>query len=324
MSDFTVSRLGQINSAGDATALFLKIFAGEVLTAFETKNVMLDKHTVRTIQHGKSASVPVVGNIGACRHTPGTEITGQSVNANERIIPIDDMLISDVFIANVDEAMNHYDVRSIYTTNMGRKLANEFDLSVQKELVKAARSGATVTGGDGGSQIVNDLFKNDGGTAGSATEAAKAVALAEGIFQAMQVLDEKDAPDERFCNLSPAEYYCLVQNKDVLNRDWGGSGSYSEGNVFRIAGCAIVPTNQVPHADTTGTDTYHGVDSSKTVGLIYTPDALGTVKLLDLGLDKEYSARHQGTLMVAKYLMGHGVLRPECSVELMLNTLTYA
>jgi len=28
----------------------------------------------------------------------------------------------------------------------------------------------------------------------------------------------------------------------------------------------------------------------------------------------EYSARHQGTLMVAKYAVGHGVLRPEASV----------
>jgi len=55
MSDATVSRLGQANGAGDEKALFLKKFAGEVLTSFHNKNVMMDKHMVRTIENGKSA-----------------------------------------------------------------------------------------------------------------------------------------------------------------------------------------------------------------------------------------------------------------------------
>lgn len=55
MADFTASRLGQIDGSGDAKALFLKQFAGEVLTAFEETNTVLDKHIIRTIQSGKSA-----------------------------------------------------------------------------------------------------------------------------------------------------------------------------------------------------------------------------------------------------------------------------
>jgi len=53
MSDATVTRIGQINGAGDVDALFLKVFAGEILTAFETACVTLDKHLVRTISHGE-------------------------------------------------------------------------------------------------------------------------------------------------------------------------------------------------------------------------------------------------------------------------------
>jgi len=55
MSNATVSRIGQINGAGDVDALFLKVFSGEVLTSFEKTNVMMDKHQVRTITSGKSA-----------------------------------------------------------------------------------------------------------------------------------------------------------------------------------------------------------------------------------------------------------------------------
>ena len=35
---YDVSRLGQTNLTGDVRDLFLKLYAGEVLTAFEAKN----------------------------------------------------------------------------------------------------------------------------------------------------------------------------------------------------------------------------------------------------------------------------------------------
>lgn len=55
MANATVARIGQINQSGDVDALFLKVFAGEVLAMFERKNIMLDKSLIRTISSGKSA-----------------------------------------------------------------------------------------------------------------------------------------------------------------------------------------------------------------------------------------------------------------------------
>lgn len=55
MANATVARVGQINQGGAVDALFLKVFAGEVLAMFEKKNVLLDKSLVRTISSGKSA-----------------------------------------------------------------------------------------------------------------------------------------------------------------------------------------------------------------------------------------------------------------------------
>jgi hypothetical protein len=46
------------------------------------------------------------------------------------------------------------------------------------------------------------------------------------------------------------------------------------------------------------------------------PSAVGTVKLMDLGMEGEYQINKQGTLMVAKYAVGHGILRPEAAIEL--------
>lgn len=53
--NMTIASPGQVNSAGDAKALYLKMFAGEVLTAFAENNVMASRHVTRTISSGKSA-----------------------------------------------------------------------------------------------------------------------------------------------------------------------------------------------------------------------------------------------------------------------------
>ena len=55
MANATVSSIGQINGAGALDALWLKVFAGEVLTAFEETNIFLALTRVRTISSGKSA-----------------------------------------------------------------------------------------------------------------------------------------------------------------------------------------------------------------------------------------------------------------------------
>ena len=64
---------------------------------------------------------------------------------------------------------------------------------------------------------------------------------------------------------------------------------------------------------------YGKADFSKTVGVVFQSEAVGTVKLMDLSLESEYIMERMGTLMLAKYAMGHGVLREECCYELVDN-----
>ena len=106
MANATVSRLGLVNNSGtDFEALFLKVFSGEVLTAFARNNIFNDQlHSVRTITSGKSAQFPVTGTATAAYHTPGTPLVGANqILANEKIISIDDLLISQAFVSNLDE-----------------------------------------------------------------------------------------------------------------------------------------------------------------------------------------------------------------------------
>jgi len=313
MANATTLNIGQVNGAGASDALFLKLFSGEVLTAFETASVTRDKHFVRTIASGKSASFPATWKVTGGYHTPGAEITGQASNVNERVITIDDLLLSSVFIPNIDEAKNHFDYRSVYSRECGVFLGTNWDKNILQVGLLAARASATVTGAFGGTSLTSTgtLYRT------SATD------LVAGHYAAAQALDEKDIPEsaKKYSYIRPAQYYLLAQLKDLVDRDYNsGNGDMAKAKVLEVAGIELVKTNNLPNSSVaTGPAAYQG-DFSKTAALIMTPDAVGTCKLMDLQSEMEYDMRRQGTLIVAKYLMGHGILRPECSVELKTTT----
>jgi len=345
-SDTTPSRAGLIEGGSDNSALFLKKFSGEILTTFEEKNIMKPLHTIRTIQNGKSAQFPVTGVATANYHTPGQNIadSGNSylsdIKKTEKVINIDSVLLASTFLANIDDVMNHYDIRSVYANELGNALANRFDTAVLKTFIAAARSSANLsqTAKTGGQLDVSA----SGGTADS-TETVTGAQLIATLFTAAQKLDENDvSEDGRFCVLSPENYYKLITGgatnhqitvaNSAVNRDIGGEGSIAKGTIPQIAGISILKSNHIPTTDLSSTATGDGAsandvfgsngvgyngDFSDTVGVVAHSSAVGTVKLLDLATESEYQIERQGTLFVAKYAMGHGVLRPESCIELI-------
>ena len=343
------SRVGLIEGGSDNDALFLKKFSGEILQTFEESNVFKALHTIRTIESGKSAQFPVTGIASAAYHTPGENIAdgGNSylsdIKKTEKIINIDKMLIASTFLANIDDVKNHYDIRSVYANELGKALAVRFDTALAKVFIAASRDSANLSQvGKSGGQL--DVANNDfsapdtPGTVAAITGAD----LVAAFFTAAQKLDENDVPsDGRFCVLRPQEYYKLVTGADssnsfnllsAVNADIGGQGSIAQGTVPQIAGISIYKSNHIPSTDLSSTSTGDG-DSSNDVfgvngvgyngdfrnsfGIISHSAAVGTVKLLDLATESEYQIERQGTLFVAKYAMGHGVLRPECAIELV-------
>lgn len=306
MTDFTRIQVGAANSAGAADALFLKVFGGEILAAFLNATVFDSRQRVRKITSGKSASFPATGRLTARYHTPGTTNSGQAMNHNERVILIDDLLLADAFIANIEEAKAHWDVRAPISEAMGDALAQAYDKNVAQVGVLAARATAVVTGLPGGSVI-----------AGGATLPTDATVLAGAIWTAAQTLDEKFVRNsDRNLFVRPAQFYLAAKTNSLINKDWDGKGSYAEGTIQSVAGITFVKTNNLPSTNVnTGPAAYQG-NFAATFGLIATPDAMGTVKLLDLAMESEYQIREQGTYMVSKYAVGHGILRPEAAIEL--------
>ena len=322
--NFDASRLGLVNNAGGGTwagdnAMFLQVWAGEVLTAFRKATIFEPLHTVRTISAGKSASFPIIGLNSASYHTPGTMLTGAQVKHAEAVIKVDDKLVSQAFIADIDEAKNHYDVRSTYSNEMGNALAYRFDQNIAAMIAKAARTAT---------HFNTDL---PGGTRIKIVAASKTAItgaqLATALFSAAQKMDENNLPEnDRYCVLAPAEYYKLVTTTDVINRDWGGAGAYADGTVLKVAGITILKSNQLPttvRTAVTGEQNDYTGTFTDCVSLVFNKQAVGTVKLMDLKMQQtggDVSALWQGTFMVASMALGTGILRPDCAIEIYTAT----
>lgn len=314
MSNANPSRLGQAGLAGATDALFLKVFSGEVMSTFNALTVMKEKTRIRAINNGKSAQFPAIGKTVAEYHTAGAEILGNNVEHGEKVITIDDLLIANTFIASIDEAKNHYDVRSEYSKQMGQALAQTYDRNLLSMAIKAARDPSGLGAGVAGQG--NAASEN----LGSTTPATADIVTA--MYDAAATLDAANVPEtDRYVIVNPATYYALVQNDKLINRDFGQNGSYSDGTIMRVAGMQIVKSNNLAVNHTTASaypdfNSKYAVDATDTTALVIQQQALGTVQLMDMATEMEYDIRRQGTLAVSKMAVGHGVLRPECIIEL--------
>jgi hypothetical protein len=315
MSDQTPSRPLQNLGSGEARALGLKVLGREAQGEFERATVFRDHQMRRGFTGAVEAQFPIIGRAEASYHIPGTEIDGQVIKTGERVIRLEDQLVAPVFIANIDDVLRHFEARGPYARSIGLRLARTYDKDVARTGVLAARSGPTIPGDYEG-----------GGRAADASYATDGDALADAIFEGLVVMDQKDVPrteNDVKVFLNPLRYSLIVRSTSgrALNTDFNpeGNGSYATGQVMRINGAPLVRSNNLPTADdSANTDVYatRRADYSPTVALILHRDAVGTLDGVPVQTEAEYSARRQGTLVLGKYLAGHGILLPEGAYEI--------
>lgn len=312
---YNFTRLGQANFSGDVAALFKDQFIPELLTAFDAKRVMKNYVRSKTITKGKSTSFPVLGQTSAKYVGVGDTLLGnQSIAHNEITINVDPFLVSDILIHDLDVKMQEYDDRQEIVTEMSRALANTEDKQLLQVGVLAARAGAIVNGGNGGTVL------NAGATALTSGET-----LAAAIYTAGVELDQKDIPEEdRYAFVRPLQYALLAQYEDIKNHDIG-TGSYSEGTTGKLNGIKVIKTNHLPSTnitqsqDTTKPNNVYYGDFSKTACLVMNKQAVGTVSRQGLIVEPKWMLERLSHLLTARILQGHGILRPDCAVEISAN-----
>lgn len=312
MTDSVANRPGQNQGAGDPRALMLDLFGGEVLTAFQTVVQLRDKHTVKTLANGKSFKFPAIWRTTVGYHTPGQEILGNQIPHTEITITPDDKLISDVFVADVDEVLNHYDVRGPYAQELGAALARFYDANVMRSILLSSRQGGLFTGDTGGSALTK------------ATYATNAQDLMDGFSDAKQTMDSKDVPvntEQLYAMLKPAQWYLIARSDRNLNRFYNGdSANIQRMSLTTIDEISILKSNLTPFgvddsANAAIPTAYRG-NFSNTVGMVWTAMAAATAEVQGLSSQVVDQPHKQGALMLARLMVGTRPLRSKCALEL--------
>ncbi len=250
-------RPGQSNSTGDARALYLKLFSGEMFKGFQNNTIARDLIMKRTLKNGKSLQFIYTGRTKSEFHTPGRSILGNDDGAPpvaEKTITVDDLLISSAFVYNLDEVLSHYDLRSEISRKIGYALAEKYDRLAFRAIARGARAASPITKSGfvepGGTQIRVGATTND-------SDAYSSTALVAAFYDAAAALDEKGvSSDGRVAVLNPRQYYELIQTagtNGLVNRDVVGTALQGGNGIIEIAGIKIYKSMNIPFMGSYGT-----------------------------------------------------------------------
>ena len=257
----SLTRPGQSNSTGDARALYLKLFSGEMFKGFQHNAIARDLVTKRTLKNGKSLQFIYTGHPKAEFHTPGNSILGNDDGAPpvaEKTITVDDLLISSAFVYELDETLAHYELRGEISKKIGYALAQKYDRLIFRAITRGARAASPIT---------KSGFVEPGGTqirVGSNAQASDAVdpdSLVNAFYDAAAARDEKGVSQEgRVGVLNPRQWYALYKGLDgagigayLINRDEQGNALQKGTGIMEIAGIKIFKSMNVPFFGEYGT-----------------------------------------------------------------------
>ncbi|WP_432340594.1 hypothetical protein [Yersinia enterocolitica] len=310
---------GKGSVSADKLGMFLKVFAGEVLTAFQRRSVTMDKITTRTITSGKSASFPVLGRASAHYLLPSESLDDKrsGMKATEKVITIDGLLTADCLIFDIESAMNHFDVRAEYANQLGESIAIASDASVLAEIAKLANTDENIEGL--GAPSVLEI--GDKATLSEPKVLGQAVIdyliKARGSLTHNYVLS-----GDRYVYVLPETYSAILAALGPNAANFSALGDLEKGVLTNVAGFTIV---EVPHFVQGGADGKHSfpttgkVTSTNVVALIAHRSAVGQVKLKDTSIERARRPEYQADQVIAKCAVGIGGLRPEASGALVFT-----
>ena len=289
-SDLTtaLTRPGQSNSTGDARALYLKLFSGEMFKGFQRNAIARDLVMKRTLKNGKSLQFIYTGRTTAEYHTPGNAILGNTDGAPpvaEKTITVDDLLVSSAFVYELDETLAHYELRGEISKKIGYALAEKYDRLIFRAISKGARIASPITKANfvepGGTQI-------QVGAGSDANDSLVSANLVTAFYDAAAALDEKGiSNDGRVAVLNPRQYYALIKDvngNNLINRDAQGTALQSGEGIIEIAGIKIYKSMNVPFLSKYGTKYIPSSGNDNTVDT-NTTNPGNTGSFVDVGIE---------------------------------------
>lgn len=328
--------------------LWLPVFGGEILAAFEEYNTFNGKVRSAVVSEGNTAHFPSLGRMDSEIHARGAEMIGMPSEQTDRQITLEDRpVVSHFETDDIERLLTYYagTQRAELAKQAGRALARQWDSKIAMLLYQAATEvDATNTAAQasfpGGGTDGNGAHIASSATA-TANEAG-ALAIMAACETAAVRFDEEYIPmDGRYCAVKPAMWYAL-KNLGVPSTSVGDSKAYfgdsryastaGQINPSMNTGAASAGTDYLMHngfqifrtpnmptgnkSSDSSLDAKYRANYSNTQGLIFQQEAVGAVIKQGVATESYRDVRRQSDFFVAKVFTGGGTLRPQCAIAI--------
>jgi hypothetical protein len=336
-------------TAGAASKMWLPIWSGEVIHAYDEYNVLESLVDSKTISSGREMQFPITGTVNLNpAWDAGEELSGDGASTSGTFsVQLDKRPIASHFeIDNVDLMLTQWEFRSELARQAGLTLANTRDKQIYAYLCRASaeaklthdpRSGLTLHEGFNGS-----VYDNFGlSTAATDDRTTAALAYLQDLEDFVVHLQENDIPTEGVTSVVQPRAFQDIRalgvarsKDDAVNAQpmFGGvaqagglgtpftQGMNKLGDTMEYMGVTIVKSNHVLTDNKTG-----GVDeiggtrynlnfqNSQIKSVTWQKNAVAALKLQGLKVDTVDDIRRNTVFTVASMMAGTGVLRPECA-----------
>ena len=309
----------------DRLANFIKVFAGEVLTAFARNTITGGRFVERNITSGKSAEFPVMGRAKAKYLKAGKNLDDlrTPIEHGTKTIVIDGLLTADALIFDLDDLMNHYDLHAPYANQLGEALAVAQDCAMLAEVAKMVVANKEniptnvttgVKGTGKGLLTTAEVAEADYGE----TE-AMGVAIFKELLTIKTAMSDNNVPQaDRNCYIRPMALNALIANKDVINKLYGATMTIADNAPAKLIGFNLI---EAPYLTQGGEDNESVIQGDGHVFpadykdscmfVVAHPSAAGLLSLKGLAMEHARRPEYQADQFIAKYAKGCAGLRPE-------------
>ena len=324
-----------VDDTNDMGKLWLPIWSGEVLHAYDQFRMFEPMVTSKSISSGRTIEFPITGtvNLKAAWDAGEYLVGGDNSASSQFTIELDKRPMAAHFeLDNIDLMVTQWEYRQELARQAGQTLANARDKQVAAYIALAAASAKIAD--DPRTLDLPDVFAV---SAAVIDDAAEALKVLEGIEEFCVDLQMNDVPVQGcYCVVTPRLFQQIrrlgvadAQAEAVsMQPMFGGvamagglgapltQGMNSLSDSLVYMGVTITKSNHIPTANyaanAIGETRYNVQGAAGNVrGMIFCAEAVAAVRKTGLVVDTEDDIRRNTTFTVASMYSGTGVLKPE-------------
>lgn len=340
---------GPSGGAAGANKLWLPLWSGEVIHAYDQYNIFENIVTNKNLTGGFSWEFPVTGTVNLnAAWDAGEELMGGDASSTTFKVNLDKRPMAAHFETdNVDALISQWDYRSELARQAGQTLANTRDKQLAVSILAACALPVLASDPRGYSTASLPAPVVVSTAAASAVDEAAALKILKAIEDYFVHMQENDFPTNNvICVVTPKVFQTIrglgiTRATDISLTTAGGNftkypmfgggvesgglggplsvGYNSLGDSLEYMGCRIIKSNHLPLSDYSATansaigGTKYNLDagSIKLHGMIFQPEAVAGLSLMGMKVDTVQDVRRNTQFTVASMMKGTGILRPE-------------